>query len=108
MGLLRQRPTRRLCCQNFKGLATLRTIWGKHMRAVFGLASLVVVLVIVAVLAKKQLGAASTSLPAVPHATGVSAPPAGNVAEQSQQLQQQVKQQVEGQMQARPISEADK
>jgi hypothetical protein len=78
------------------------------MRGVFGLVSLVVVLAIVAVLAKKQLGASSASLPVVPQTTGVSAAPAGNVAEQSQQLQQQVQQQVEGQMQARPISEADK
>jgi hypothetical protein len=78
------------------------------MRGVFGLVGLVVALAIVGVLVKKQLGATSASLPPVPQTAGASALPSGNVAEQSQQIQQQVKQQVEGQMQARPISEADK
>ena len=78
------------------------------MRAVFGLVGLVVALAIVAVLAKKQLGATRTPLPSLqlPAASdsAVAPAPAGTVREQSQQVQQQVKQQVEGLMQqARPM-----
>jgi hypothetical protein len=56
------------------------------MRAVFGIVSLLVVLAIVAVLAKKQLQAVNSAVATVaPAASG------GTVVEQSRQLQQQVK-----------------
>ena len=75
------------------------------MRAMFGLAGLVVALAIVGLLAKKQLAAVQAPVPAL---QGASAP-AGTVREQSQQVQQQVKQQMEGLMQqARPMPEDEK
>ena len=82
------------------------------MRALFGLVGLVVVLAIVGLLAKKQLAATRSPVPALQTATGAAAPasaPTGTVREQSQQMQQQVKQQVEGLMQqARPMPEDEK
>jgi hypothetical protein len=55
------------------------------MRAVFGVVGLLVVLAIVALVAKKQLQATGQAVSAVaPAASG------GNVAEQSRQLQKQV------------------
>ena len=76
------------------------------MRTILGVLSLLLVVVIVGVLAKKQLGAISgTRLPA---ASAASAPTgevgvAVTVPQQSQQLQQQIKQSVEATMQqARP------
>ncbi|WP_287877379.1 hypothetical protein [Acidovorax sp.] len=83
------------------------------MRAVFGLVGLVVALAIVGVLAKKQLAATRTPVPALqlPVAPGSAAAPApaGTVRAQSQQVQQQVKQQVEGLMQqARPMPDDSK
>lgn len=80
------------------------------MRAAFGLVGLVVALVLVGVLVKKQLSATRAPLPALQGVPGA-APPApassaATVREQSQQMQQQVKQQVEGLMQqARPMPE---
>lgn len=75
------------------------------MRAVIGIASLLVVLAIVGLLAKKQLAATRAPVPAL-QAPGQSAPTGTTVREQSQQVQQQVKQQVEGMMQqARPMPE---
>jgi hypothetical protein len=74
------------------------------MRAVMGVAGLLVVLAIVGVLAKKQLAATKTPV-TVLQVPGQPAP-TGTVREQSQQVQQQVKQQVEGLMQqARPMPE---
>lgn len=68
------------------------------MRALFSIISLLVVLAIVGVLAKKQLiGTASVAPSAAPEA---------NPQQQSQQLQQQIKQTVEGTLQqARPMPE---
>ena len=75
------------------------------MRAMLGLVGLVVVLAIVGLLAKKQLSATRTPVPALQTAPDAAAP-TGTVREQSQQVQQQVKQQVEGLMQqARPMPE---
>jgi hypothetical protein len=75
------------------------------MRVIFGLVGLVVVLAIVATLAKKQLGAVSDIK--VPQPAGATAPvadPNANVRQQSQQIQQQVKKSVEDAMQqARPM-----
>jgi hypothetical protein len=71
------------------------------MRALFGIVSLVVVLAIVGILAKKHLGAQSTALP--------TANPTATPQQQSQQIQQQVKQSVEAAMQqARPMPEDSK
>lgn len=69
------------------------------MRAIFGVLSLLLVLAIVAVLAKKQMGALS-----VAPVGGVSAPVGTTVQQQSQQLQQKIKQDVEKSLQqARPL-----
>ncbi|CAM3613485.1 hypothetical protein [Paracidovorax anthurii] len=77
------------------------------MRMAFGLVGLLVALVVVAVLAKKQLDATRVAVPPVPGvqqpAEGASAP---SVRAQSQQVQQQVRQQMESLMQqARPMPE---
>ena len=78
------------------------------MRALFGLVGLVVVLAIVGLLAKKQLAATRTPVPALQTASPASAPapaPATTVRAQSQQIQQQV----EGLMQqARPMPDEEK
>jgi hypothetical protein len=76
------------------------------MRTILGVLSLLMVLAVIGVLAKKQLGAVTgVRLPAASAASA----PAGqvgagmNVPQQSQQLQQQIKQSVEATMQqARP------
>ncbi|MFZ2306903.1 MAG: hypothetical protein WAW73_02720 [Rhodoferax sp.] len=70
------------------------------MRAVFGVFGLLIVLAIVAVLAKKQLGALNTPTPA-----GVTTLPAGATPQQqSQQIQKQIGQTVESTLQqARPM-----
>jgi Cu/Ag efflux pump CusA len=78
------------------------------MRAGWGLVGLVVALAIVAVLARKQLSTTVTPQLAVPAIPGAPASSPGTAVEQSRSVQEQVKQQVETQMQARPISEADK
>jgi hypothetical protein len=82
------------------------------MRAVFGVAGLVVALAVVGLLGKKQLSAVSTPVPALQTAPAVDAAatpaPAVTVREQSQQLQQQYRQQVEGLLQqARPMPDTD-
>lgn len=72
------------------------------MRALIGIASLLVVLAIVGVLAKKQLAATQAPVPALQAPD--TAAPTGTVREQSQQIQQQVQQQMEGLMQkSRPL-----
>lgn len=80
------------------------------MRAVFGVLSLLIVVAVIGVLAKKQLGSMSSTTPAlVPAAPMAGAPmpattPGANVAEQSQQMQQQTKQAMESMLQqARPM-----
>ncbi len=73
------------------------------MRAIFTVASLLIVLAIVGVLAKKQLGtvsgtAADAQVPGAAISSGATVP------EQSRQIQQQVRQAVETSMQqARPM-----
>ena len=71
------------------------------MRAVFGVLSLLIVVLLVGVLAKKQLGAVSA--PArVSAATGFG--PGLSPQQQSNQVQQQIKQTLEGTLQqARPM-----
>jgi hypothetical protein len=79
------------------------------MRIVFGLLGLIVVLAIVATLAKKQLSAVSEIK--VPQAEGVGpggalpgVDPNASLQQQSQQIQQQIKQSVESSLQqARPM-----
>ena len=83
------------------------------MRGLFGLVGLVVVLAVVALLAKNQLSAVRAPAVAVPGASAVPADPAvapaGNVREQSRQVQDQVRQQMEGLMQqARPMPDGEK
>ena len=68
---------------------------------IFSLLSLVVVLLIVAVVAKKQLGVTQETAPAASAASGeVSAPVATN-PQQARQLTQQVQQDVNSMMQGR-------
>ena len=72
------------------------------MRMIFGVLSLLFVVAIVGVLAKKQLGSVSAPLSAVPPAAGTVAVPSGT----PQQQVQQVHKAVEGAMQqARPMPE---
>lgn len=81
------------------------------MRAIFSIASLLIVLAIVALLAKKQLGGtAATTAPAAQEA-GVTLPvvsPGATPQAQSLQIQQDVKQKLDASMQVRPMPEADK
>ena len=68
------------------------------MRAVFGVLSLVVVLAVVGVLAKKSLHSSQESLTrqTLPASAGHNQPSeTGNVREQSQQIQQQYRQQLD-------------
>ena len=68
------------------------------MRAGVGILGLMLALLVVGLLAKKQLGGVSVTVPA--GAAGASAP-AGTAQQQSQQLQEQVKKSVEDAMQQR-------
>jgi len=67
------------------------------MRAMFGVVSLLVVLAIVGIVASRQLKAVNAV--GVAPATSTSPAPAGNVREQSQQLQQRMKSDVAGALQ---------
>jgi hypothetical protein len=81
------------------------------MKGLFGLISLLLVLVITGVLVKKQLGSGQQAAPAVqvPAVAGVPAitvDPNASAPAQSQQVQQQFKQAVEGALQApRPMQD---
>ncbi len=70
------------------------------MRAFFSIVSLLIVLAIVGVLAKKQLGGTSAVPPG--------ATPGATPQQQSQQVQQQIQQSVEGAMEARPMPDDTK
>lgn len=63
------------------------------MRSVFGVLTLLMVVAVVGLLAKKQLSAVSAIKPPMPVASGVlpQSPPTGNIQQQSQQVQQQFK-----------------
>lgn len=83
------------------------------MRAIFSIASLLIVLAIVGILAKKQLGGtAATTAPArAAQETGVTLPvvsPGATPQAQSLQIQQDVKQKLDASMQVRPMPDADK
>ena len=77
------------------------------MRAIFSIVSLLVVLAIVGILVKKQLG---SQVVVTPPAAGMPATSAGATPQaQSQQVQQQVKEAMQGAMQqARPMPTDDK
>jgi hypothetical protein len=68
---------------------------------VFSLLSLVVVLLIVAVVAKKQLGITQATAPAASAASGEVSAPVANNPQQAHQLTQQVQQDVNSMMQGR-------
>lgn len=72
------------------------------MRAIFGFVSLLLVLLIVGSLVKKQMAASTAPIPAlqVPPASPAAGSPAATQREQVQQLQQQIKQTLDAQMQA--------
>lgn len=69
----------------------------------FGLLGLMLALVIVGLLAKKQLTSIASPGIIVPVASGASGEKAPTVREQSQQMQQQIKQSVEAGMQPRTL-----
>jgi len=79
------------------------------VRGFFGLAGLLIALVIVGLLVKKQLAATQQAipalqLPAVQGAADPGAAPAPTVRQQGRQIEQQYKQAIEGAMQkTRPI-----
>ena len=78
-----------------EALLYLRKLGGV-MRAVLGVVSLLIVLAVVGLLAKWQLG--------VDDSSGVAGSASGEAAsQQSRQVQQQIKATVEGLMQARPV-----
>jgi hypothetical protein len=76
------------------------------MRAVFGILSLLLVLLIVGSLLKKQLAATIAPIPAL-QVPGSAAPASAPTTqrEQAQQLQQQIKQQMEALQAPRPVPE---
>jgi hypothetical protein len=75
------------------------------MRIVFGALSLLIVVAIVAVLAKKQLGAASPSVAASPATTQGVAVPTGTPQQQEQQVKQSVEKALQ---QSRPVDDDTK
>ena len=68
---------------------------------VVGLIGLVLALLVVGVLAKKQMSAALT--PAVPAMPPGATAPAGDVRTQSRQIQEQIKQSLDAAQQRRPM-----
>ena len=82
------------------------------MRGMFGLVGLVVALVLVGLLVKKQLASTRVQVPALQTLPAASTPGSASpdtVRAHSQQIQKQVQQQVEGLMQqARPMPEDPK
>jgi phosphoribosylcarboxyaminoimidazole (NCAIR) mutase len=69
------------------------------VRMIFGLASLLIVVVIIGLLTKKQLSAV-TQLPNAVGVTATDATKPANIAVQSKQMQQQVKDQMDEAMKA--------
>jgi hypothetical protein len=70
---------------------------------VIGLIGLVLALLVVGVLAKKQLGMVATTPALPPGASAPAAAPAGDVRTQSRQLQEQIKQSLDAAQQRRPV-----
>ena len=68
---------------------------------IFSLLSLVVVLLIVAVVAKKQLGITQATAPAASAVSGEASLPVANNPQQARQLTQQVQKDVNSMMQSR-------
>lgn len=77
------------------------------MRVLFSIVSLLIVVAIIGVLAKKQLSPATAKPASVDGAVSLPAPgPGATPQQQSQQIQQQVRQTLENTMQqARPMPE---
>jgi hypothetical protein len=65
------------------------------MRIVFGVLSLLVVVAVIGILAKKQLGAMAPAAPAVATSPGSMAAPSGTPQQQVQQFRQAVEQAVQ-------------
>lgn len=80
---------------------------GSAMRSILGILSVLIVLAVVGMLAKKQLGTVTTAPGLAPADSGVLMPtttPGASPQQQSEQIQQQVKQSLEAAMQqARPM-----
>ena len=78
------------------------------MRAAVGILSLLLALVVVGVLVKKQLSSVRSAVPVLqPAAANTAAPTTPTVRAQSQQVQQQYQQAVEGLMQPRAMPETE-
>ena len=81
------------------------------MKGIFGLAGLLIALLIVALLVKKQLNATQQALPALQppaaqDSAGQNTAPPGTVRQQGRQFEQQYKNALQGAMQkARPASD---
>jgi hypothetical protein len=75
------------------------------MRAIFGVLSLLVVVAIVGVLAKKQLGAGAVTAPPVTAAPGAPPAPAGTPRQQVEQFKQGLDATLQ---QPRPMPDDDK
>jgi multidrug efflux pump subunit AcrB len=79
------------------------------MRSIFSILGLLIVLAVVGMLAKKQLGSLAGSAPKAPAESGVTLPtaaPGASPQQQSQQIQQQIKQSVDAALQQpRPMPE---
>ena len=76
------------------------------MRAAVGILSLLLALLVVGVLVKKQLSSVRSAVPVLQPAVA-NAPAAPTVRAQSQQVQQQYQQAVEGLMQPRAMPETE-
>lgn len=80
---------------------------GSVMRSILGILSVLIVLAVVGVLAKKQLSAVTTAPPLLPTDSAAPMPtttPGASPQQQSQQIQQQFKQSLDAAMQqARPM-----
>lgn len=70
---------------------------------VFGLIGLVLALLIVGVLVKKQMGVQLAPLTSTSPISPTASAPAGSVRDQSQQIQQQFKQSLDAASQPRPM-----
>ena len=81
------------------------------MKAILSLVTMLLVLAVIGLLAKSQLGSTSKPIAASSAALGVSMPtttPGANTQRQSQEIQQQVKQSIEAAMQPARAEPDDK
>ena len=76
------------------------------MRAIFSILSLLIVVAVIGMLAKKQMSSIASTPAVAPTDSGVVLPvttPGATPQQQSQQIQEQVKKSLDAAMQARPV-----